>query len=174
MTEKNILLAIFKDIDPAAGAVDKLRELGVHDDHVTVVSGTPITEAMLGRKHQASHVNRFAGGGAVAGFCLGVFLAFGTPNLYPVHVGGQPLIPGPPTIVVLFEATMLLMLLSTFLGVFLDSRFPNYTPTQYVAEISDGDIALLIDCAADKDATVVKALKDLGAVSVKRTEAHTL
>jgi hypothetical protein len=174
MTEKNLLLAIFEDLDPAAHAVDKLREIGVHDDHVTVISGTPITEAMLGRKHQWSNVNRFAGGGALVGFAVGCFLAFVTPNLYPVHVGGQPLIPGPPTIVVLFESTMLVMLISTFLGVFLDSRFPNYTPMQYVPEISDGRIGLLIECAADLEKAVMKAMSEVGAESVKHAEAQTL
>lgn len=174
MTEKNILLAIFEDIDPAAHAVDSLRALGVHDDHVTVISGTPITEAMLGRKHQASHVSRFAFIGALLGLGAGAFLAFGTPNLYPIYVGGQPLIPGPPTIVVFFEMMMLLMLLSTFIGVFLDSRFPNYTPTQYVPEISDGRIGLLIECDGDLEKSVEKTMRQLGAESVKRALAEAL
>ncbi len=174
MTEKNLLLAIFEDIDPAAHAVEKLRELGIHDDHVTVISGTPITEAMLGRKHQWSNVTRFAMGGAIVGFIGGLFLAIVTPNLYPIIVGGQPLIPVPPTIIVLFEATMLVMLISTFLGVFLDSRFPNYTPTQYVPEISDGRIALLIECATEAEKNIEKAMNDSGAESVKRAVAEAL
>ncbi len=174
MTEKNLLLAIFEDIDPAAHAVEQLRALGIHDDHVTVISGTPITEAMLGRKHQWSNVTRFAMGGAIIGFIGGLFLAVVTPNLYPIIVGGQPLIPVPPTIIVLFEATMLVMLISTFLGVFLDSRFPNYTPTQYVPEISDGRIALLIECATDAEKSIEKAMNDSGAESVKRAVAEAL
>lgn len=174
MTEKNLLLAIFEDIDPAAQAVDKLRALGIQDEQVTVISGTPITEAMLGRKPKWSNVNRFAGGGALVGFAVGCFLAFGTPQMYPITVGGQPLIPIPPSIVVLFEATMLVMLISTFLGVFLDSRFPNYTPTEYVPEISDGRIALLIECAADLEKIVETAMNELGAESVKRAQAEAL
>jgi hypothetical protein len=174
MTDKNMLLAIFEDIDPAAHAVDSLRKLGIHDDQVTVISGTPITEAMLGRKHQWSNVTRFALGGAILGFGVGVFLAFGTPSLYPIMVGGQPLIPVPPTIVVLFETTMLLMLISTFLGVFLDSRYPSYTPKEYVPEISDGRIALLLDCPGDMEDTVKKAMAEAGAESVKRAEAQEI
>ncbi len=174
MTDKNMFLAIFEDVDPAAHAIDKLRELGIHDDHVTVISGTPITEAMMGRKHQWSNVTRFAGGGAILGFAAGVFLAFVTPNLYPIIVGGQPLIPGPPTIVVLFETTMLVMLISTFIGVFLDSRFPSYTPKEYVPEISDGRIAILFECADDMETKVEKAMKEMGAESFKRAEAQIL
>lgn len=173
MTEKNLLLAIFEDIDPAAHAVDKLRALGIHDSHVTVISGTPITEAMLGRKPQWSNVTRFAMGGAFVGLCVGIFLAYGTPNLYPITVGGR-FIGVPPTIVVMFELTMLVMLISTFIGVFLDSRFPNYTPTEYVPEISDGRIALLIECPQDEEKNVETAMNELGAESVKRAQAEAI
>lgn len=173
MTEKNLLLAIFEDIDPAAHAVDKLREMGIHDSHVTVISGMPITEAMLGRKPQWSNVARFAIGGAFVGLCVGIFLAYGTPNLYPITVGGR-WIGVPPTVVVMFEMTMLLMLISTFLGVFLDSRFPNYTPTEYVPEISDGRIGLLIECERDVETTIESSLKAIGAESVKRAQAEAL
>jgi hypothetical protein len=173
MSEKNLLLAIFEDIDPAAHAVDQLRRIGIHDSHVTVISGTPITEAMLGRKPQWSNVTRFAMGGAFIGLCVGIFLAYGTPNLYPITVGGR-LIGVPPTIVVMFEMTMLLMLISTFIGVFLDSRFPNYTPAEYVPEISDGRIALLIECGAELEMAVESAMKAIGAESVKRAQAEAL
>jgi len=47
-SSKSMLLALFPDLDPAALAVEKLRELGVRDDHVNVISGIPVTEAMLG------------------------------------------------------------------------------------------------------------------------------
>jgi hypothetical protein len=173
MTEKNLLLAIFEDIDPAAHAVDKLRAMGIHDEHVTVISGTPITEAMLGRKPQWSNVSRFALGGALLGLSVGIFLAYGTPQLYPITVGGR-WIGVPPTIVVMFELTMLVMLVSTFIGVFLDSRFPNYTPTQYVPEISDGRIALLIECPQDEEKNVETAMNELGAESVKRAQAEAI
>jgi hypothetical protein len=69
-----------------------------------------------------------------------------TPLLYFVPVGGQPKVPVPPSVVVLFELTMLGLLISTFLGVFLDSTFPSYRPMEYVPEISDGKIAVLFHC----------------------------
>ena len=147
MTDKNMLLAVFPDLDPAAQAVEKLRELGVADDHVNVISGIPVTEAMLGRPRQASNVPRLAMGGAVAGMCVGIFLAFWTPASYPLNVGGQPVIPGPPSVVVIFEMTMLGMLISTFLGVFLDSRFPFtyqfYKPGVEIP-LSIGTVALFV------------------------------
>ena len=174
MTEKTMLLALFPDIDPAAQAVQKLRDMGVRDDHVNVISGIPVTEAMLGRPKQTSNVPKLSAGGAVAGMLLGCFLAFWAPSSYPLNVGGQAIIPGPPTVVVLFEMTMLGMLVSTFLGVFLDSRFPSYEPKEYVPEISDGKIALLIECLPEEENQIEAEMTRLGAESVKHAEAQTL
>lgn len=176
MAEGKMLLAVFRDIDPAAAAVEKLRALGVPDDQMNVISGIPVTEAMLGRPRQWSNVPRLALGGSVGGFLIGAFFAFVTPYLYPypIAVGGQAFIPGPPTVVVLFEMTMLGMLVSTFVGVFLDSRFPSYAPREYVPEISDGRIAVFFRCPPGQERALRDAMKSLGAESVKPAEAMPL
>ena len=174
MTDKTMLLALFPDLEPAAHAVAKLREIGVADDHVNVIAGIPVTEAMMGRPKHPSNVPRLAMGGAVGGLIVGALLAFATPSSYPLNVGGQAIIPGPPSVVVLFEMTMLGMLISTFLGVFLDSRFPSYEPKEYVPEISDGKIALLIECQPDEEKDIETAMTKLGAESVKHAEAQIL
>ncbi len=174
MSETTTLLALFADIDPAAEALDKLCALGLADDQMNVISGIPVTESMLGRPHQWSNVPRLALGGAVAGFMVGLLFAFGTPLMYPIQVGGQPLVHGVPGAVVIFEMTMLGLLVSTFVGVFLDSRFPSYTPKEYVAEISDGKIAVLFNCPPEAQAEFIAAMASLGAESVTLAEAQKL
>jgi hypothetical protein len=174
MAETKTLLALFEDIDPAARAVDKLRTLGIPDADLNVISGLPVTEAMLGRPRVWSNVPRLALGGSIAGFLVGVFLAFGAPNLYPIHVGGQAITPIPPSIVVLFEMTMLGMLVSTFVGVFLDATFPNYRPKEYTPEVSDGKIAILFRCPEDKQDRATRAMQQLGAEKVEPAEARRL
>lgn len=170
------LLAVFPDLEPAANAIEQLRTLGVHDECMNVISGIPVTEAMLGRPHQWTNVPRIAMGGALLGFGGGFFLAFITPYIYPypIQVSTQAFIPGPPTVVVLFELTMLGMLLSTFIGVFLDSFFPNYRPMKYVPEISDGKIAVLIECPHADEKKITDALNKMGAESVRPAEAQHL
>lgn len=174
MAENVTYLAVFPDLDPAADAIEKLREMGLGDEQINVISGVPVTEAMLGRPQQWTNVPRLALGGAIAGFLFAFFLAFVTPNLYYVPVGGQPKIPGPPTFVVLFEMTMLGILLSTFLGVFLDSYFPSYRPMHYVSEISDGKIGILYACPAEAGDNFTAAMNKLGAEKVEAAEAQPL
>ncbi|MEO8357401.1 MAG: quinol:electron acceptor oxidoreductase subunit ActD [Chloroflexota bacterium] len=168
------LLALFEDIDPAADAIDKLHEMGVTDDRLNVISGIPITHKMLGRPHPWTNVSRLGLGGAVIGFFLGVFLNFGTPLLYNMSVGGQYITPIPPGLIIIFEMTFLLALLSTFLGVFLDSFFPNYGPMEYVSEISDGKIGIFFKIPQDEQQKYSDALNQLGAESVKPAEARQL
>lgn len=168
------MLALFEDIDPAAHAIDKLHQMGVTDDRISVISGVPINHRMLGRPHPWTNVSRLALGGAIAGFLFGVFLNFGTPNLYSVRVGGQALYPIPPGLIIIFEMTMLFALLSTFLGVFLDSYFPNYRPLDYVPEVSDGKIGVFFQVPPDEQQKFTEALSDMGAQSVQPTEARQL
>ena len=174
MSETKTLLALFEDIEPAVAAIDRLHDMGISNEQINVISGVPLTERILGRPRQWSNVPRLALGGAVAGFLMGSFLAFGTPALYPLLVGRQGIFPGPPTVVVLFEMTMLGMLVSTFIGVFLDSTFPNYRPKHYVSEISDGKIAILFNCPAENELECIDAMTDLKAESVAPAEARKL
>lgn len=168
------LLALFEDIDPAAGAIEQLHDMGVTDEEITVISGVPILERMLGRPPQTTNVGRLALGGAVLGFLIGAFLNFGTPALYTVYVGGQSVYPIPPGLIILFEMTMLFALLSTFLGVFLDSYFPNYRPLHYVPEISDGKIGVFFTVPAGDQDRFTDAMNKLGAESIQPAEARQL
>jgi hypothetical protein len=105
---------------------------------------------------------------------VGVFLAFGTPNLYSIFVGGQPLAPVAPSIIITFEMTMLGMLISTFVGVFLDSHFPSYSPKEYIPEISDGNIAVLFTCPLESQEEIISALKASGVQKIEPAEAQPL
>ena len=168
------ILALFQDIDPAADAIEKLHEMGVPDDNINVISGVPIAHKMLGRPHPWTNVSRLSLGGAIAGFMFGLFLNFGTPYLYNVPVGGQYITPIPPGLIVIFEMTMLFALLATFLGVFLDSYFPNYRPLEYVPEISDGKIGVFFKASSGDQEKIIDALSKLGAESVRPVEAQQL
>jgi hypothetical protein len=170
MTEKIKLLAHFEDIDLAANGVDALDNMGITNQDIEVVSGAPISPAMLGRRHVHTNVPRYALGGAILGGFVGIFLAFVTPNLYKVYVGGKPLAPGGPSIIIMFEMIMLFMLISTFLGVFFESRFPSYEKKEYVPAISDGKIALMFEVEQSNQIKFEQALQAAGADYVRIVE----
>jgi hypothetical protein len=174
MADKLTLLALFIDIDPAVNALDKLREMGIEDKKVDVISGIPISHEILGRPKVSTFIPKLALGGAVVGFIAAMFLMFATPFLYSLHVGGQPLYALPPFYIIAFEMTMLGLMGTAFIGLFLAGRFPSYEPNFYIPEISDGKIALVFPCQQDDLMKFEQAMKDLGAEQVKPLEEKSL
>lgn len=174
MSATNAHLALFGDLDPATDAIVKLREFGISDQDITVVSGVPYSHQMLDRPTIPTSVLTLGGMGAIGGFLIGIALNWGAPFLYPLRVGGLPLYPIPTTLVLTFETTMLGLLIFTFLGVLWENGFPLIGPKEYHPEISDGKIALVFNCPPEKFEKIHKSLTDLGAELVQRTEAQAL
>ena len=174
MSDTTLLLAVFEDIEPAVSGIEKLHDLGIADDQMNVISGIPIKGTILGRRSAITRVSTIAFVGAILGMALGLFLIYGTPYLFPLHVGGQPVYPIPQGIIITFEMTMLGLMGFAFLGMFIDSGFPSYTPKEYIPEISNGKIAVLFRCPDNEQNKFVSALTKLGAESVNPAEARQL
>jgi hypothetical protein len=174
MSDSVMLLALFEDIGPAANAIEKLHELGVGDNEMNVISGVPIPGRVLGRPSAITNVSRIALTGAILGMFFGLFMIYGTTYLYPLPVGGQPLYPVPMGFIVTFEMIMVGLMGFAFLGLFVDSGFPSYTPKEYVPEISNGKIAVLFKCESKNQKKITGTLTKLGAESVEPAEARQL
>src|ERR1041384_1704194 len=174
MAEATTLLAIFEDFEPASRGIDKLQQLGVTDDDMNVISGIPVKNTILGRPAAITYVSRIGFFGALLGMSLGIFLIYGIPYLYPLLVGGQPIFPVPQFLIITFEMTMLGLMGFSFIGMFVDSGFPSYTPKQYTPEISAGKIAILFSCPTNEQEKFADALKEAGAEKVEPVEAHHL
>ena len=174
MPETITLLAMFEDVEPASEGVDKLQQLGVSNNDMNVISGIPIKHTILGRPPAITYVSRIGLFGAIMGMFLGLFFIYGVKYLYPLYVGGQPIFPVPQGIIITFELTMLGLMGLSFIGMFIDSGFPSYTPKAYTPEISDGKIAVLFSCPAGEKEKFVDALTEAGAESVEPAEARHL
>jgi len=174
MSDTTALLAVFEDIEPAADAIEKLHEMGLGDEQINIISGIPVKGSILGRPSAITNVSRIGMSGAIMGFFFGLFLIYGTPYLYPLQVGGQPIFPIPMGWIVTFEMTMLGLMGFSFLGLFVDSGFPSYAPMQYIPEISKGKIAVLLHCPDDEHKKFADALTKMGAESVQPAEARHL
>ncbi len=174
MADSRTFLAIFEDIEPAANGIEKLHELGVQDWDMNVISGIPVRPAILDRPSAITRVGTIGFTGAILGFLFGVFLIWGTPFLFPLVVGGQPVYPWPQLFIIVFEMTMLGLMGFSFLGMFVDSGFPSYTPKEYVPVISAGKIGVLFSVPADEEGKFVDELKKAGAESVSPAEARQL
>ena len=174
MAETITLLAMFENFEPAAEGVDKLQQLGVKDDDMNIISGIPVKHTILGRPSAVTYVSRIGLFGAILGMFLGLFFIYGIPYLYPLLVGGQAIFPVPQGIIITFEMTMLGLMGFSFIGMFVDSGFPSYTPKAYTPEISDGKIAVLFSCPTGEQQKFADVLKEAGAESIEPVEARHL
>ena len=174
MPETITMLAMFEDVEPTSEGIEKLQQLGVRDQDMNVISGIPIKHTILGRPSAITYVSRIGMMGAIMGMLLGLFFIYGVKYLYPLQVGGQPIFPIPQGIIITFEMTMLGLMGLSFIGMFVDSGFPSYTPKTYTPEISDGKIAVLFSCPANEQEKFIDALKEAGAESIEPAEARHL
>jgi hypothetical protein len=165
------VLGLYHEATSTADTIDRLRELGVPDEAITVMSGVPYTPEMLGRRPVYERLLPIALIGAVGGFLAALFLTVVTPYLYPIEVGGQPLVPGPPTIIIVFEFTMLGALLATFGGLLAEIAFPAVGRQVYDHRITEGHIGVLAVVDETLMAQVESAFKETGAHHLKRVEA---
>lgn len=174
MSNSTVLMALFKEVSPVPGMLDHLRRQGVSDDDMTVLSGVPYPARILGRPMVWERLPLISISGAFVGFLIGIFLNAGTPLLYPIHVGGQALIPLPPTLVITYEFTMMGLIVSTFLGVLWESTFPTFGPKYYHPRITDGRIGVLFRCPNQQRAEIEAMLQAQGAEEIVEPEEHSL
>ncbi len=174
MTEATVMKGAFEDLDRAADALDGLRQAGIPDRDITVLSSIPYSPEALGRPHVDTRLPVISVVSAMIGFGVGAFYTVGTPNLYPVMVGGQPFVPPPPTAVLLYEFTMLFLIIGTFLGVLWINLFPAYGAVHYDQRLTDGRIALLVSCRPEQREAVRAVLQAQGAEDIEESERRPL
>ena len=170
MSESVVVMGLLGELDAAVVALDRLREMGIADDDISVVSGMSYSAEALGRPQGRSRVPRLALAGVACGVLLGLFLTVATPHLYTIHVGGQAVVPGPPTAVLMFESVMVCLVLGTFLGMVGLNRETAQEQSFYTPAISNGQIGVVLHCGPAQEEAARAALVAAGAQIVEQTE----
>ena len=173
MTNSVYLVGLFPELDQAVSALDGLRETGVAEEDLTVLSGVPYSGEILGRPPIKSKMGLVAMISALVGTLVGIFLTVVTPNLYVIRVGGQPVVPGSPTFLLIYELTMLCLILGTFIGVGWLSSTAR-TDFLFDTSVPDGKIGILVRCSAGQAQASRAAMDAQGAESVREPERRRL
>lgn len=174
MADTSLVMGSFRDIDPTVEALDRLHELGIPEENISVLSHISLSERVLGRPHRRTWLPAIALVSAALGLLIGLFFVGITPNLYVIRVGGQPIVPFPPTALLLYEFTMLALILGTFGSFLVLSRFPDHRPEPYDPELNTGRIGMVVETPDDLREDVVAALDALGAEDIGEPERRSL
>jgi hypothetical protein len=172
--DQAVLIGSFTDVERAADALDHLRALGIQDRDITVMSSVPQPSGILERPRPKTLLPWISLGSAGLGLAVGLFFAVITPYLYVIRVGNQPISPTPPTLLLLYEFTMLFMIAGTLGGMLLLNHMPPIEPQYADPMLSAGRTAVLFQCPDDKKKAAVEILEAQGAQDVHEPERRKL
>jgi hypothetical protein len=174
MPVRMTLMGLFTDVGRTADALDKLRLLGLREEDMTLMMGVPYTEKMTGRPKIYERAPWVSILGALGGLMVALLLTGGTQLLYPIRVAGRPVFTIPPTLVVIFEMTMLGLMVGTFLDLLWKDGWPSTKPAFYDPLINYGRVALEANFDARYEQDVRRAMIDAGAERVYEPERRPL
>ena len=104
------------------------------------------------------------GKGYLAGFGMTIWMS----RDWPLLVGGKPIAPIPPYVVLGFELTILIGALSTVAGVIILSMLKAPRGRPYDPRFSDDRIGVFVPCAADKASAIETLFRQHSPVEVTR------
>jgi len=145
--KKHLLFGIFEDFDSARDVVSSLKVLDLKEmvvDNIELYSPIehPEVEEILGDFHQP--IQRFSLFGALTG-AIGAFLlaAAAAQAMFTVQPqGGKPVIPLPTNIVISYEGTILIGVLSTIAAFFIYAGLPRRLHKHYDHKVSIDQIGI--------------------------------
>jgi len=111
------ILGLFQQPEPAADAMDGLKEAGFELGTFDVLTGTPYPEGAFGEYVPQHRLFRFPAFGAIIGFTLSLFLTAATQLAYPLVTGGKPILSVFSMLIIMYEMTMLAGVISTVIGI---------------------------------------------------------
>ena len=162
------VIGLYKHCDEMLDAAEKLQNAGHKFETITPVPIVPELEARFGERPNTIKYITFTG--AVTGFCIGLMLALGTAALYPLPRGGRAIWPVTPTVIISYELTILIGVLSTLVFFFILSKLPNYKKQSYDPGVNVDDFGLLVEVSEDKAGEVESIMKEFDVSEVKRLE----
>ncbi len=162
------VLGLYNDPNQAADAMDALKNAGFAQGTFDVLTGTPYPEGAFGEHVPQHRLFRFPAFGAIIGFTLALFLTAATQIAYPLVTGGKPILSLFAMLVILYEMSMLSAVISTVVGIVIESRLPNVNPGVYDNRITEGLIGVVITTDDDKADSAIDALNGAGAMEIKQ------
>ncbi len=166
MSKTKMVFGLFRDPDAAAACVRSLTKATGAEIRCAAPAPYPLVERT--RWRTAELLPWIALGGAIVGCLTGAWLQRAASLRMPFIVGGKPIIAWVAFGVIMFEMTMLVAGLCTFMAmVVLASVGRRRIPAKVVAELARGISVVMIPTDALSAQDAKRALTEAGADEVK-------
>ena len=161
------IYALYDDGDSAQRAVNGLRNAGVADSAITVISDQPMEAYEFGEMNRATRIWYIASGGGLIGLVFATWLTRMTELAWPLPTGNMPIVSWWPNLIVIFELTMLGAILATVATLLVTGELLRRRPALYDPRVSDGKILVGVDSPSRAD-DVERALVSAGSPQITR------
>ena len=161
------IYALYDTGDAAQRAVNSLRNAGVADSAITVISDQPMEAYEFGEMNRATRIWYIASGGGLIGLVFAAWLTRMTELAWPLPTGNMPIVSWWPNLIVMFELTMLGAILATVVTLLVTGELVRRKPALYDPQVSDGKILVGVDGPARAD-DVERALVAAGSPRIMR------
>jgi hypothetical protein len=161
------IYALYDSGDAAQRAVNGLRNAGVADSAITVISDQPMEAYEFGEMNRATRIWYIASGGGLAGLVFATWLTRMTEVAWPLPTGNMPIVSWWPNLIVIFELTMLGAILATVATLLVTGELVRRRPALYDPRVSDGKILVGVESPTRAD-DVERALVAAGSPQITR------
>lgn len=134
------IYTVCDNADLALGAVNSLRQAGIADRDITIMSSDPVEGHELTSQDSATLMPWIAAFGGLCGLTTAVGLALLTERSWPMVVGNMPIVAWWPNLIIMFELTMLGSIAATVITLLVTAGIPSRRPKLYDPEVADGKI----------------------------------
>ena len=163
------VLGLFRYEEDCLNAARSLKTSG--HGRISLMSPIPLHEAFDVLELGVSPVRRFSLLGAIAGAISGFALATACALVFILPTGGRAIIAFPPFLVITYEMTILIGVLSTLLAFHVISGLPAWRDAPYRIEVIVDRFSVAVECDAEEEkASVERVLREAGADEVQRVE----
>lgn len=155
------VVAVFSYLDTLNDAIRAVRDGGEKFEVYSPVPNHHIEHA-IGKGPSA--VRWFTLAGTSSGVAFAIFLTWWVNHAWPLIVDGKPYQSIPAFTVIYFECFILLGVLFTLFGLFVNARLPSFSlPASYDPRFSEDKFGLFVECPLDRIEKVNAILQELGA-----------
>jgi molybdopterin-containing oxidoreductase family membrane subunit len=162
--------AVYDHPAKAAAAVAALRQRGLGP--VTAYAAYPDESLEAALAPGASPVRAYALAGGLIGGASGLALTVLTALDLPLVTGGKPIVSLPPFLVIVFELTILLACLGSFLGFLVSSRLPALRADEdYDPRFARDGFGVAVACPPEEKQEARALLEQAGALEVRDATA---
>ena len=136
---------LYRTGQSAQQAVNRLRAVGIADRDITVISAQPMEDYEFGQMDKATWMWWLACLGGLIGMSVGFGLTWLTETAWPLDVGGLPIYAWWPTLIIIFELTMLGAIIATVATLVVSALLPTRRRALYDPKVTDGNILVGVE-----------------------------